>query len=477
MTTQIQRRRGTTAQHGTFTGAVAELTVDTTKDTVVVHNGSTVGGRPLLREDGTNSALALGSAATPSLKFTGDPNTGIYSPGADQVAISTNGTGRLFVAASGNVGLGTSSPGAKLDVRGGAIRVNNPTGEYYFDIERSSVDGALEFKGSQQAFSAFVWKNSNDSDGQFAERMRLTSVGRLGLGNSSPADTLDVRVNATSSTSIAEFGLIGQTINPRLRIEADNTNNIVRLNTNYLGGTATSLAFGVAGGAERVRFDLQNGRVGIGTTTVVDTLEVRSANGAGLTIGRINNTGASSEPGNINFRAPNASGTEKIWAQILPIIADATNGSEDANLVFRNIKAGSTTESARIDSSGRLLIGTSTAVGGAQVVSQSGFASRSVSITLNGTSTVTVPNGCICTMASDGFPGDSAIFSIKSSGGSQGCYLMAQGTTGNIGFGTTSNPSSGSRLNVWISANNTMSIQDVGQGSRTLYLTFMSVGV
>jgi hypothetical protein len=54
---------------------------------------------------------------------------------------------------------------------------------------------------------------------------------------------------------------------------------------------------------------------------------------------------------------------------------------------------------------------------------------------------------------------------------------MAQGTAGNIGFGTTSNPSTGSRLNIWISANNTMSIQDVGAGNRTIYLTFMSVGV
>jgi hypothetical protein len=46
--------------------------------------------------------VPLGSAAAPTLRFTGDPNTGVYSPGADQVAISTNGTGRLFVDASGN---------------------------------------------------------------------------------------------------------------------------------------------------------------------------------------------------------------------------------------------------------------------------------------------------------------------------------------------------------------------------------------
>lgn len=45
--TQVQRRRGTTAEHATFTGAVGELTVDLNKKTVVVHDGVTPGGNPL----------------------------------------------------------------------------------------------------------------------------------------------------------------------------------------------------------------------------------------------------------------------------------------------------------------------------------------------------------------------------------------------------------------------------------------------
>jgi hypothetical protein len=44
---------------------------------------------------------AAGSASAPTFSFTADPNTGLYSPGADQVAVATNGTGRLFVDASG----------------------------------------------------------------------------------------------------------------------------------------------------------------------------------------------------------------------------------------------------------------------------------------------------------------------------------------------------------------------------------------
>ncbi len=49
MATQVQRRRGSTVQHSTFTGAVAELTVDTTLNTVVVHDGATAGGHPLAK--------------------------------------------------------------------------------------------------------------------------------------------------------------------------------------------------------------------------------------------------------------------------------------------------------------------------------------------------------------------------------------------------------------------------------------------
>lgn len=49
MARQLQLRKGTTAQHSTFTGALAEVTVDITKKTAVVHDGVTVGGFPLVK--------------------------------------------------------------------------------------------------------------------------------------------------------------------------------------------------------------------------------------------------------------------------------------------------------------------------------------------------------------------------------------------------------------------------------------------
>ncbi len=48
MTKQVQLRRGTAAEHAVFTGAVGELTIDTTNDVAVVHDGVTQGGIPLV---------------------------------------------------------------------------------------------------------------------------------------------------------------------------------------------------------------------------------------------------------------------------------------------------------------------------------------------------------------------------------------------------------------------------------------------
>ena len=48
-TTQVQFRKGTTTEHAQFTGANAEITVDTNKKTAVVHDGTDVGGFELQR--------------------------------------------------------------------------------------------------------------------------------------------------------------------------------------------------------------------------------------------------------------------------------------------------------------------------------------------------------------------------------------------------------------------------------------------
>ena len=54
MSKQVRLRRGTTAQHSSFTGAQGEVTVDTDKKVVVVHDGSTSGGVPMFPSTGGN---------------------------------------------------------------------------------------------------------------------------------------------------------------------------------------------------------------------------------------------------------------------------------------------------------------------------------------------------------------------------------------------------------------------------------------
>ena len=68
----LKLRRGTTSQHASFTGAEGEVTIDTTKDTAVVHDGAQAGGRPLAREDMTNvsSASIAGQLGTDSIATT-----------------------------------------------------------------------------------------------------------------------------------------------------------------------------------------------------------------------------------------------------------------------------------------------------------------------------------------------------------------------------------------------------------------------
>ena len=101
MATQVQFRRGTTAEHSGFKGADGEVTVDTSLKTVVIHDAITNGGFPLLRQDGSNSQFERGSTTNCALKFAGDFNTGIISPAADEIALVTGGSSHLTIDANG----------------------------------------------------------------------------------------------------------------------------------------------------------------------------------------------------------------------------------------------------------------------------------------------------------------------------------------------------------------------------------------
>jgi len=91
MATQLQIRRGTTAQMNAFTGAEGELAVNTTTDTLHVHDGATAGGKALARADGSNIATYAGSFTT------------IAASGAITGNVTGNLTGSILTAAQTNI--------------------------------------------------------------------------------------------------------------------------------------------------------------------------------------------------------------------------------------------------------------------------------------------------------------------------------------------------------------------------------------
>jgi hypothetical protein len=341
MATQVQRRGGSTSEHNTFTGAARELTIDTTKQTVVVHDGSTVGGHPLQKQ-----FPPVGSAAAPTYTFTGDTNTGIYSPGADQVAISTNGTGRLFVDASGNVGLGLSNPSYPLEVASSADSTINITGG-------TSNLSRLFFSDTTLARGFLNYDHASDSlriGTAGSEQMRLTSAGLLGLGTSSPGSIFEAKGNSpqliVNSTTASYPGLVFQT-------------NGVSDGGILYNGSGDKLEFytGDTSGNPEVVIDA-SGRLGIGVTSPsangnLTVVMPGGGNQTGLVVKGVNTGGAGSQPALV-FEKPDGTKNSQI-------ISDIGSGYTEFNHVGSGsfIFTSNANERFRCDSLGRLLVGTS----------------------------------------------------------------------------------------------------------------------
>jgi len=128
MSTQLQLRRGTTAEHASFTGAVGETTVDTTKDSLVVHDGTTAGGIPIAKSsDITLGTLSVTADAAELNKLDGatastaelNHVTGVTS------AIQTQFGDKRFLPVAKGVSY-TAVDGDSLIITAGSITITLP---------------------------------------------------------------------------------------------------------------------------------------------------------------------------------------------------------------------------------------------------------------------------------------------------------------------------------------------------------------
>lgn len=196
MSIQLKLRRGTTAQHSTFTGAEGEVTVDTTKDVLVVHDGTTPGGNPMLSAAagavGTSN-LATNAITTAKIADANVTTAKIADANVTYAKVQNVTAGKVLgrdtssagvvqelpiaVDSSGNVGIGTSSPTRKLSVVGSATAtyINVNSGD---DV--SSV-GVL-FGGTTGPSNGQVIYNPSTNTMDFVTggtgRARINSVGQ-----------------------------------------------------------------------------------------------------------------------------------------------------------------------------------------------------------------------------------------------------------------------------------------------------------
>jgi hypothetical protein len=207
-------------------------------------------------------SLAAGAVGTPSLSAFGDVNTGLWFPAADTLAASVGGVEGWRLNSAGDLGIGTSSPGVKLDVAG-EIRslVSGGTPAVY--LNNGSTQHSI-----QNNSGAFTFYNSG------VERMRLDSSGNLGIGTSSPKAKLQSTGAAATTTP---------------------TGGSATGSAQYLTNTndAFGMLFGISGGgagwiqqqrtdATNTQYDLLlnpiGGNVGIGTSSPSQRLHLVGGN-------------------------------------------------------------------------------------------------------------------------------------------------------------------------------------------------------
>ena len=225
----LKLRRGTTTQHASFTGAEGEVTIDTTKDTVVVHDGSQAGGKPLARQDmsnvpagtilgtqlensgvtggqyGSSSAIPIitvdnqglvTSASTTAVDSTKIQNgtTEVATASGGDITMKRAGTTRLVVDSAGVDVTGTLDVSANAAISGDlTISNNNPI------LNFTDTNNNSDFRIQVEAGSFLIEDTTNAG----ADRFVIDSNGTASIaGNLDVGSGCDVTGNITCTGTV-----------------------------------------------------------------------------------------------------------------------------------------------------------------------------------------------------------------------------------------------------------------------------------
>ena len=180
----------------------------------------------------TSNFRGQGTVSAPPYAFTTDVTSGMFLPAVSNLALATNATERVRILPSGNVGIATPTPAFTLDVSGTAnVSGNLSVGTISTSGGGFSVPGNLTggiIRTSSNGTAAIpAYTFSNDlSSGMFIpfpnnlawatagnERMRISSTGRVGIGNQDPLHTLDVTGSARITSTLSAGGTTVTSLN------------------------------------------------------------------------------------------------------------------------------------------------------------------------------------------------------------------------------------------------------------------------
>jgi hypothetical protein len=282
---------------------------------------------------------------------TGDTNTAIRFPAADTVTVETAGAERLRIDSSGNVGIGTSSPVNILQTysTGNTLlaTANAAGGTGYvgvvgtaYRVTNLNASSATEILGSGQITIKTAGGSPITLSTSDIERMRIDSSGNVGIGETSPSSYGKLAI------------LDGAT---RFWINESTTNEMM-----LSVGASERMLFGI-NGAEAMRID-SSGRVGIGELAPLGKLHTKSGDSGVVTVNVSGDDFIVENSGNtgMSLFGPSTTAGYLIWGNELNNAAGFVGYIHPSNSMQFATNA---TERMRIDSSGRVGIGTTTTTG------------------------------------------------------------------------------------------------------------------